>query len=64
MGRKPAEWEIEAGVSLKTYVSSDIKKTKKQIIKQITSQGAEFVAIGDVWNKDVIKFSTYTKLYH
>lgn len=61
MGRKPAEGEIEAGVSLKTYVSPDIKKTKEQIIKQITSQGAEFVAIGDVWNKDVIKFSTYTK---
>jgi adenine-specific DNA-methyltransferase len=61
MGRKPAEWEIEAGVSLKTYVSSDIKKTKGQVIKQITSQGAEFVAIGDVWNKDIIRFSTYTK---
>jgi len=61
MGRKPADWEIEAGVSLKTYVSTDTLKTKEEIIKQITSPGAEFVAIGDVWNKDIVKFSTYTK---
>jgi len=61
MGRKPADWEIEAGVSLKTYVSTDISKTKKEIIKEIASAGAEFVAIGDVWNKDIVRFTTYTK---
>lgn len=60
MGRKPAEWELEAGVSLKTYVSTDVSKTKEQIMKEITSPGAEFVAIGDVWNRDVVKFTTYT----
>ena len=61
MGRKPADWEIKAGVSLKTYVSNDISKSKKQIIKEITSLGAEFVAIGDVWSKEIVKFTTYTK---
>ncbi|HBI47797.1 MAG TPA: site-specific DNA-methyltransferase [Smithella sp.] len=61
MGRKPAEWELEAGVSLKTYVSKDISKTKDQILKEITSPAAEFVAIGDVWNNEIIKFSTYNK---
>lgn len=29
MGRKPAEWELEAGVALKTYVSNDLSKTKE-----------------------------------
>jgi site-specific DNA-methyltransferase (adenine-specific)/adenine-specific DNA-methyltransferase len=61
MGRKPADWEIEAGISLKTYVSENISKSKQQIIKEITSLGAEFVAIGDVWSKDIVKFTTYTK---
>ena len=61
MGRKPADWEIEAGTSLKTYVSTDISKTKREIIKEIASAGAEFVAIGDVWNKDIVRFTTYTK---
>ena len=61
MGRKPAEWEIEAGVSLKTYVSKDRSKTKKQILKMITSPGAEYVAIGDIWDKNIVKFSTYNK---
>ena len=60
MGRKPAEWEIKAGVSLKTYVSKDVSKTKEDTLKEITSAGAEFVAIGDVWDKDIIKFSTCT----
>jgi len=61
MGRRPAKWEVEAGVALKTYVSADIKKTKEEIIKEITSSGAEYVAIGDVWTKDIIKFTTCTK---
>ncbi len=61
MGRKPAEWELKAGTSLKTYVSEDTSKTKEQILKQITSPGAEYVAIGDIWNKDIVKFSTYNK---
>lgn len=61
MGRKPADWEIEAGVSLKTYISTDTLKTKEEIKIEITSPGAEFVAIGDVWNKDIVRFSTYTK---
>lgn len=60
MGRQPAEWEIEAGVSLKTYVSTDLQKTKDQIIADITSAEAEFVALGDVWNSELVKFSTCT----
>src|SRR5574341_2217627 len=60
MGRQPAEWEIEAGVSLKTYVSFDIGKTKEQILQEITGPGAEFVALGDVWNSDIVKLSAYT----
>lgn len=61
MGRRPADWELEAGVSLKTYVSRDKSKSKDEILKEITSPGAEYVAIGDVWNNDVVKFSTYNK---
>jgi site-specific DNA-methyltransferase (adenine-specific)/adenine-specific DNA-methyltransferase len=60
MGRQPAEWEIEAGVSLKTYVSNDIEKTKEEIIDQITAPSAEFVALGDVWNSELVKFTTCT----
>ncbi len=60
MGRKPADWEIEAGVSLKTYVSFDLSKTKEEIISEITGQNAEFVAQGDVWNSDLVKFNQFT----
>lgn len=60
MGRQPAAWELEAGVSLKTYVSFDTKKSKEQIIREITGPGAEFVALGDVWDSEIVKFSTYT----
>ncbi len=60
MGRQPAEWEIEAGVALKTYVSNDPTKSKEQIISEITGPGAEFVALGDVWNSDVVRFTTNT----
>jgi len=60
MGRKPADWEIEAGVSLKTYVSNDPSKSKEEVIAEITSPGAEFVALGDVWNSDLVKFTQFT----
>ena len=60
MGRTPADWEIEAGIGLKSYVSKDVTKTKEEIIKQITSPKAEFVAIGDVWNNELVKFSQVT----
>jgi site-specific DNA-methyltransferase (adenine-specific)/adenine-specific DNA-methyltransferase len=60
MGRQPAEWEIKAGKSLKTYVSNDLRKTKEQIIDEITGVGAEYVALGDVWNSEIVKFSTNT----
>lgn len=60
MGRQPAEWEIEQGKGLKTYVSNDTTKTKKQVIDMITGPGAEFVAVGDVWNNKMIKFSQIT----
>ncbi len=60
MGRQPAEWEIAEGKSLKTYVSTDLTKTKEEIIQVITSDDARFVAIGDVWNKDYVKISQTT----
>jgi site-specific DNA-methyltransferase (adenine-specific)/adenine-specific DNA-methyltransferase len=60
MGRKPADWEIEAGVSLKTYVSSDVTKSKEEVLKEITGPKAEFVAQGDVWNSNLIKFNQFT----
>lgn len=60
MGRTPAKWELEAGVGLKSYVLKEPNKTKEKVIKQITSVGAEFVAVGDVWNNKMIKFSQIT----
>ncbi len=60
MGRKPAAWEIEKGVGLKTYVLKDPTKTKQEALKLITGPGAEFVAIGDVWDKNFIKSSQFT----
>lgn len=60
MGRNPAEWEIEAGVGLKSYVFKDTTKSKEDVIKQITSAGAEFVSVGDVWNNEMVKFSQIT----
>lgn len=60
MGRKPAEWELEAGVGLKSYVYNDPTKSKEEVIKEITSSGAEFVAVGDVWNNEMVRFSRIT----
>lgn len=60
MGRQPAEWEIAEGKSLKTYVSTDLTKNKEEIIQDITSDDARFVAIGDVWNKEFVKLSQTT----
>lgn len=61
MGRKPAEWEIEEGVALKTYVLKDSSKTKEEVIKIITQKDASFVSVGDVWNNEMIKFSQITE---
>jgi len=60
MGRTPAPWEIEAGVSLKSYVSDNPKATKKDVIRKLTSPGAKYVTIGDVWNNELIKQSKVT----
>jgi len=60
MGRNPAAWEIEAGVGLKSYVLKDTTKSKEDVIKQITSAGAEFVSVGDVWNNEMVKFNQIT----
>lgn len=61
MGRQPAEWELETGAALKTYVSNDTNKTKEEITKEITSSGAKFVALGDVWDKSVITNNSVMK---
>lgn len=61
MGRQPAEWEIEAGTGLKTYVSNRTDLTKDEVIKLITGRNAEFVSKGDVWGNDFIPNSKSTK---
>ncbi len=62
MGRKPAEWEIEAGLSLKSYVSSNPTESKEDVIKRLTSSEAQFVTLGNVWddigNTNLMGYST------
>lgn len=60
MGRTPAPWEIEAGVSLKSYVSDNLKESKEDVIRKLTSPGAKYVTLGDVWNSKLIKQSKGT----
>ena len=60
MGRTPAPWEIEAGVSLKSYVSNNPKETKEDVIRKLTRPGAKYVTLGDVWNNELIKQSKAT----
>ena len=60
MGRKPAEWEVESRVSLKTYVSDDPSKSKEEVIMEIAGPDAEFVARGDVWDRRLVKFTQFT----
>lgn len=60
MGRTPAEWELEAGVALKTYVSNDPSESKEKVIRRLTSSSARYVTIGDVWNNQLIKQSKVT----
>lgn len=59
MGRQPAQWEVDAGVGKKTYVSDNPKEIKEEVLKKITSADAKYVSRGDVWNSDVI---TQTKI--
>jgi adenine-specific DNA-methyltransferase len=49
MGRKPAQWELEEGIALKSYVSNDPNEPKESVIERLTSRDAEFVTIGNVW---------------
>jgi len=60
MGRTPAPWEIEASVALKSYISENPKETKEEVIRRLTSLGAKYVTIGDIWNNELIKQSTVT----
>ncbi len=60
MGRQPRQWEIEAGVARKTYVSENPNEPKESVIQRLTSEGGEFVLIGDVWDSSLIKNSTKT----
>lgn len=61
MGRQPAEWEVESGAGLKSYVSDRIELDKAEIIKLITHKDAQFVSKGDVWGNDFIPNSRSTK---
>ncbi len=57
MGRTPAEWELEAGTGLKTYVSDRIDLNKEKVVKLITAPDAKYVVLGDVWGNTLIKNS-------
>ncbi len=57
MGRTPAAWELEAGSGLKTYVSDRIDLKKDEVIKLLTADNAQFVALGDVWTNGLVKNS-------
>ena len=57
MGRMPADWELEAGKGLKTYVSDRTDLNKDDVIKLLTAAGAKYVALGDVWSSDLVKNS-------
>jgi DNA modification methylase len=60
MGRTPARWELEAGVSLKSYVSDNPKESKEDIIRKLTRPEAKYVTLGDIWNNELIKQSKVT----
>lgn len=60
MGRIPAPWELEKGVSLKTYVSYDTSLTKEEVINTLTAPNTKAVPIGDIWNSDLITQSRKT----
>jgi len=60
MGRIPAPWEVEAGVALKSYISNNPKESKQDVMKRLTSSGAKYVTIGDVWSSELIKQSKVT----
>lgn len=60
MGRQPRQWEIEAGVARKTYVSDNPDESKQEVIRRLTSEGGKFVLLGDVWDSSLIKNTTKT----
>jgi len=45
---------------LKSYVSDNPKETKEEVIRRLTSPGAKYVTIGDVWNSELIRQSKLT----
>ena len=55
MGRQPRQWEIEAGVARKTYVSENQNESRESVIQRLTTLGGKFVLIGDVWDSYLIK---------
>jgi len=61
MGRQPADWELESGAGLKTYVSDRIDLSKEEVIKLITSEDSKYVSKGDVWGNDFIPNKKSTK---
>ena len=60
MGRQPKQWEIEAGVARKTYVSENPNESRESVMQRLTTLGGKFVLIGDVWDSYLIKNSTKT----
>ena len=60
MGRQPRQWEIEAGVARKTYVSDNPGESKQEVIQRLTSEGGKFVLLGDVWDSSLVKNTTKT----
>ena len=61
MGRTPAEWELIARSGLKTYVSDRVDLDKEKVIELLTAPDAKYVAIGDVWGRELVKNSKETQ---
>ena len=61
MGRTPAEWELRARSGLKTYVSDRTDLDKEKVIELLTAPNAKYVAIGDVWGRELVKNSQETQ---
>jgi len=60
MGRTPAQWEIEQGSGLKTYVCNNPNLSKDEVISILTAADAKYVEIGDVWNNNLVKLTRET----
>jgi DNA modification methylase len=57
MGRTPAQWELEKGSGLKTYVCDNPRLSREEVVKLLTSPDAKYVEIGDIWNSELVRLT-------